>query len=333
MHISEHLCPIAIVVPVRGKGGVIERSLASLSLAVARCPGAVLVLVDNNREGEDSSVLNPFRQTALIVPSSARTVGGVRNDGVRWLSVTAKFLAFVDCDCVVPQSFCSDVIRTFADTSAMIVGSRVVCPPDGHWTEIAHDNLHREVGDGPRKHLNSGCMAVRASAFATVGGFSDTLPANEDYDLCSRVRAIGGSIWQAEILTAVHLGNPKSIGSFCRRLMWHGRGAMREDGSLDLSAMLVATLSHAVVVSTGTVLCIVFLCRGMFLYGLMTLSVACMTVPIAFWLSRVIQYRRWISFIPSVALMFLTFASRLSGLLLQFFSVQALRRSGGTIPS
>jgi hypothetical protein len=214
----------------------------------------------------------------------------------------------------------------------MIVGSRVICPRDGHWTEIAHDNLHREVGDGPRKHLNSGCMAVRTSAFAIVGGFSNSLPANEDYDLCSRVRATGGLIWQAEILTAVHLGNPKSMRSFCRRLMWHGRGAVREDGSLDMSAMLVATLTHALVMSAGLVLCIVFLHSGSLAYGLASLSIACIAVPMAFWLSRVIQYRRWIAVLPSVALMFLTFASRLSGLLLQLLSVQSSHRSGGTTP-
>ncbi len=311
----ERCASLVVVVPVKGKGDLLHASISSLSVAVARCAQASLVLVDNNEEDASSTELRVLAESATIVRSRAQTVGRVRNDGVRQCDQTATYIAFVDCDCVVKPTFCNDILEAFERSSSAIVGCRVVSPSNGHWTEIASDALHRQEGDGLRSFLNSGCLAVRAESFDEVGGFSEILPSNEDYDFCARVRECGGTIWQFESLQAVHLGNPKSVFGFLRRLHWHGRGVVREDGSLDFSPMLVATLANSVAVILGVITAGWAAYDGAWLKSAASLLLGLVLVPAAFWSLRILQFRRWIRPVPSVALMQLTFVARQLGLL------------------
>lgn len=307
---------LAVVVPVRGKSdAILAASLSSLAVAVSQCPGAILVLVDNNPISAGGPTLAEFARGAVIVPSAADTVGGVRNDGVRALPASVSLIAFVDCDCVARPSFCLDLVELFSSSTAEIIGCRVVSPIDGHWTETASDALHRQNGDGPRDSLNSGCLAIRADAFHAVGGFSEILPSNEDYDLCRRVRLGGGTVWQFERLQVTHLGNPKDVSAFMRRLIWHGRGAVKADGTIDFSAMLLATLANTLALVLGAGTSVLLGAAGRWGWVTTALAFALCAVPTAFWLLRMRQLRRWISPIPSIALMQLTFIARQVGLL------------------
>jgi hypothetical protein len=306
---------LVVVVPVKGKDEALSDSLSALVAAVALSARASLVLVDNNAGTERDAILDRFADKAKITRSDAKTVGGVRNDGVRAAEPLPTYIAFVDCDCVVRESFCNDVLDAFAFSRSEIVGCRVISPIDGHWTERASDALHRQGGDGPRESLNSGCLAIRSDTFQSIGGFSEILPANEDYDLCSRVRATGGSIRQFESLQVVHLGNPKSVSGFMRRLTWHGRGAVREDGRIDFSLMLIATLSNSAATLVGSAFAVGFAIRGNVSSALLCAMASIAAVPIAFWAIRGIQMRRWINPFPSIALMQLTFLARQAGLI------------------
>jgi hypothetical protein len=286
---------------------------------------AELVLVDNNPLSVQDPILYSFEAQSKIIRSDASVVGGVRNAGVRSLTVRTEYLAFVDCDCEVKPSFCSDVLAAFARSESTVVGCRVVSPIDGHWTEVASDALHRAHGDGPRDFLNSGCLAVRSDIFLSLGGFSEVLPANEDYDFCERVRANGGSITQFEALQVVHLGNPQSVAGFMERLIWHGKGAVRSDGRLDYSAMLVATFFNSTAIVTGISSALLLAWHERYSSALATLSVSLAAVPIAFWLLRIVQFRRWIPPFSSVALMQLTFVSRQVGLILRLIEIRRAR--------
>ncbi len=317
---------LVVVVPVRGKGQILTESLSSLSAAVRQCSQASLLLVDNNEPHHLEPALYRFADEARILRSTASAVGGVRNDGVRACSSRATHLVFVDCDCVVHPSFCVDVMNAFEASHASIVGCRVISPADGHWTERASDALHRSAGDGPRNFLNSGCLAVRADVFAEVGGFSESLPANEDYDFCARVRAHGGTIWQFESLQAVHLGNPKSISGFMKRLSWHGRGAVGADGRIDFSSMLIATLLNFGVVVAGFTQAIRFALLGQWMLAVLTVLGSLFGIPLAFWCLRVMQFRRFINPFPSVALMQLTFVARQFGFLMRLIELHRANR-------
>jgi cellulose synthase/poly-beta-1,6-N-acetylglucosamine synthase-like glycosyltransferase len=236
-------------------------------------------------------------------------------------------VVFVDSDCVVRPDFLSEISRIFArDSEIAIAGCKVRSPQNGHWTEVASDDLHRESGDGRRSHINSGCMAIRREVFEAVGGFSPVLPANEDYDLCDRVRATGQEIWQFESLSVLHLGNPKTIAGFMRRLRWHGRGAFSADGRLLVTPMSLAVIANSAFMCGGVAASAVAL-AGVGWAGATGILLASITmVPVSVWLMRMKQYRRWIRPHLAIPLMQLTLIARQLGMLDQFLMLQKRRR-------
>ncbi len=326
------LSQLAIVVPIRGRSQLVNRSLSSIVAACRNAGGVQLVLVDNN-EVDDSPdpEIYRYKDEATIVRSLANNVGGVRNAGVKAVREAVALVAFVDSDCVVKPSFCWDVLRAFsAPSSPAAVGCKVLSPVDGHWTEIAGDTLHRQGGDGPRLHLNSGCLAVRREIFTKLGGFSEALPANEDYDLCGRIRAAGGKIWQFESLAVVHLGNPKTLAGCFRRLRWHGRGALNADGRVEWSPMAVATLCNSLTLLFAVILAGSFVSRGRFLLPIGILILGVLLVPVAFWGLRMLQFKRWIVPWGAIALMQITFLARQFGMLDQWKMVRMKKRDPNT---
>ena len=318
---------LAIVVPVKGRSTLLVESVSSLLTALSRV-SAELVLVDNNDEGMlRDDTLYSFADRARIIKSNAKTIGAVRNEGFSAIDVSCRYIAFVDSDCVVSPDFCEKLLKVFESRPELsMIGCKVVAPSNGHWTERATDELHRESGDGPRAHLNGGCMALRREWFERLGGFSSELPANEDYDLCRRLRELGGSIWQFECLKAIHLGNPKSVAAVFRRLKWHGRGSLNREGRLELSPMAIATLLNSSVVLAALALSLYLMVgHGKLADGLAVVSIGVVILPTAFLVLRMVQYRRWISPLRAIPLMVVTFAARQIGMIDQYLVVRRRR--------
>jgi GT2 family glycosyltransferase len=75
--------------------------------------------------------------------------------------------------------------------------------------------------------LGAGNLFVRRDAFEKVGGFSETLVAAEDVDLCHRLREQGGKIVCDHGIRSVHHGEPKTVWHFLRKEYWRGSSGVR----------------------------------------------------------------------------------------------------------
>lgn len=303
---------IAAVIPIRDKKPALIPCLASLDAAGRADGNVTLVLVDNGSTDGALDVQREYADRALMVASSARRVGGVRNDGARAVPDVDVY-AFIDSDCVVPEDFFAAVRDTFAASGAAAVGCEVVSPADGHWTERTWDALHRPQGDGPRHYMNSACFCILADWFWRIGGFDEEKVSSEDVDICWRLTAAGGTMWQSERLRIVHLGNPKSVGGVYARVRWHGRGIWEPGKGLQWSKITLATFAHAGFVVAGALLCVATVVRtpGAAVLALVAGVVA---APFAFTVARMLQFRRRVPLVRSVALMVITFFARLHGL-------------------
>jgi len=304
---------IALVVPTRGRSALVNQCLEAMSIAVRRNSTFQLVIADNNVDDECSRELERFSDRATIVRTHASTVGAARNDGVKTLDPSVEIVCFVDSDCLVPEDFLERVDRAFSERTDDVIGCKVMSPADGHWTEVVSDALHRDGDSGPRQALNSGCMAVRRSAFLRVGGFSVDLPSNEDYDLCTRLRLTGSTIWQDQSLAIVHLGNPKSARGYFKRMLWHGRGVVDSRGRVAISRMLFFVLANAALIVLG----LIFVAFASFsaTQTSLVLLTSLTFAPLTFVALRMLQFRRYIPIVPSMMLMQITFCARLVGLI------------------
>jgi hypothetical protein len=85
-------------------------------------------------------------------------------------------------------------------------------------------------------------LAVRRSAFESVGGFDETLETCEDVDLCQRLRAQGGLLVADESLRSIHAGDPRSLSAICRGELWRGRDNLRVSLRGPLSARALPSI-------------------------------------------------------------------------------------------
>lgn len=313
---------IVAVIPVKNKADVLAPCLESLRTAQQRKPDTAIVVVDNGSTDGSLAIEKRYRDGFALVHSTATRVGGVRNDGAR-SRPEADAYAFVDCDCIVPERFFEDVERTFIERGADAVGCEVVSPSVGHWSERVWDRLHRPGGDGPRHYINSACFCISGRSFWSIGGFDDTKRSSEDVDICRRLAAAGGTMWQSERLAVIHLGNAKSIPALYRRIRWHGEGIWEPGKGVQWSVSTFATIAHPVAIFVGVVAAIAAMPRHPWA-ALACVTIGLVVTPAMFVVARAVQFRRRVPVFGGMALMFITFAARLAGI---FRSIRTSHRS------
>ena len=312
---------LAAILPIRNKADLLERCLASVTAAAQQHGATQVVLVDNGSTDGSLAIQARCADRATLVTSMATRVGGVRNDGARVVPDADAFV-FIDCDCEVPGTFFQDVADTFAASGAAAVGCEVYAPSQGHWSERVWDRLHRPGGDGPRHYINSACFAIQAAWFHRIAGFDATKSSSEDVDICRRLTAAGGTMWQSERLAILHLGNPQTVAGLYRRLRWHGEGIWEPGAPVQWSVSTICLVLFPLVTVAGVV--------GGVHWGashpgwaIVSLLAAPLLVPLLFVMGRAVQFRRRVPVVGGVVLMLITFVARLHGV------IRAVRRRTG----
>jgi Glycosyl transferase family 2 len=233
----------SIVVPVYNARRYLRDSLGALEAIMASERDLELIVADNgSTDGSREWVESEYggRARILQVPG---TIGAVRNAGARMAG--GKYLVFLDADCVVGPDYLQrarDVFRQVPQAAA--TGAMYALPPHPHWIEKTWQELHRRTGDGWVNYLNSGNLIVRRDAFQAVGGFDEQLTTGEDSELGQRLNEAGYPIYEAHLVRAAHLGNPKSLGHFFRKQAWHAEGMFGTARRQPLDKPLLLTLLH-----------------------------------------------------------------------------------------
>jgi cellulose synthase/poly-beta-1,6-N-acetylglucosamine synthase-like glycosyltransferase len=312
---------LAAILPIRDKADLLARCLASVTAAAQQHGDTQVILVDNGSTDGSLAIQTQYADRATLVASTAARVGGVRNDGTR-VAHDADVFVFIDCDCEVPPAFFRDVEETFVSSGAAAVGCEVYSPSQGHWSERVWDRLHRPGGDGPRHYINSACFAIRAEWFRRIAGFDATKSSSEDVDICRRLTAAGGTMWQSERLAILHLGNPQTVAGLYRRLRWHGEGIWEPGAPVQWSVSTICLVLFPCVTVAGVVVGVPLLSSHP-VWAIVFLLTAPLLVPLLFVIGRAVQFRRRVPVVGGVALMLITFVARLHGV------IRAVRRRTG----
>ena len=244
---------VTVVVPVLNGMRHLPRTTPSLLAAARRTGGVVVRYVDNGSTDGSLEYLESVAPGEVIVQRMpTATIGALRNAGAR--ASSSEYVSFIDADCTVPADYFDAAMDVLATTGAIATGCEVHAPEDGHWIERTWHSLHYVGRNRDVHYLNSANFFIRRDAFEQVGGFREDLRTGEDSEIGQRIIGAGLRIHESTRVEAVHYGNPRSIGEFYRRTVWHGLGMFATVGGRRIdkpTAMMALHLAATVAGVTG----------------------------------------------------------------------------------
>jgi glycosyltransferase involved in cell wall biosynthesis len=203
---------ISVVIPVHDRAQTIGRAIDSV-LAQELLPDEIIV-VDDGSTDETPEILSLYHSEIQVVTQENKGVSAARNRGV--LASKARWIAFLDSD----DEWLPDKLQKQLTCLQQHPGARIL------QTEERWIRNNMRVNPGKKYEKKSGnifkyCLKTCIVSPSTVmcerslldemGGFDETLPVCEDYDLWIRIAAKHPIPLLAEALTIKYGGHPDQL--------------------------------------------------------------------------------------------------------------------------
>ena len=206
---------VAVVIPVRDRAAMLVEALASVLAQTYRDFG-IVVVDDGSSDGSAAAAEDVLAGVAVpgrVLRQQPRGVAAARNAGVAQLD--ARWIAFLDSDDLwMPRKLERQIAWLEAHPDYRVAQT------DERWIDAGrHRNPRRRHRKEEQLFLRSlGCCLVSPSAvviarelFAACGGFDETFPVCEDYELWLRItiRELVGLV--PEALVVKRGGHPDQL--------------------------------------------------------------------------------------------------------------------------
>ena len=179
---------VSVIIPTYNRGEVVLRALRSV-FAQDHAVDQVIVVDDGSTDDTIERVERNFPGVELIVQTN-HGVSHARNRGIE--RARNEWLAFLDSDDEwLPGKITAQLAAIMSD------GISRVCHSDEIWVRngrrVNPMNKHRKYGGDiflhclPRCVMSPSSVVLHRSVVEELGGFDETLPVCEDYDLWLRI--------------------------------------------------------------------------------------------------------------------------------------------------
>jgi glycosyltransferase involved in cell wall biosynthesis len=203
---------VTVVIPTRDRGDMLRHAVASVR-SQTRPPEQVVVVDDGSGEDLRPSLAREFPEVECI-RQPARGVSAARNRGVREARCT--WIAFLDSD---DEWLPPKLERQLASLRAY--PEHAICHTDEIWMRrgrrVNPRRRHAKSGGFiferclPLCVISPSSVIIRSALLDALGGFDETLPACEDYDLWLRVCSRYPVLYVDEPLLIKHGGHPDQL--------------------------------------------------------------------------------------------------------------------------
>lgn len=179
---------VSVVIPTYNRGWILREAVDSV--LAQEYPAYEVIVVDDGSTDDTSSILRDYGNRIRVVRQENRGVSTARNRGV--CEATGNLIAFLDSDDLwLPGKLETqvDFFRTHTEV--------LICQTEETWVRngrrVNPKNRHKKPsGDifEPSLELclvSPSAVMLRRELFEEMGGFDETLPACEDYDLWLRI--------------------------------------------------------------------------------------------------------------------------------------------------
>ena len=182
---------VSVVIPTYNRADFLREAIASV--LQQDYPDVELIVVDDGSCDGTAAVVSGFGPAVQYLWQENRGVSAARNRGVA--ASTGDLIAFLDSDDLwLPRKISAQVAYFEAHVDAQ------ACHTDEIWirrgVRVNERRIHRKHGGWQflaslrRCLISPSAVMMRRTLWDRLGGFDETLPACEDYDLWLRLTAV-----------------------------------------------------------------------------------------------------------------------------------------------
>lgn len=238
-----------------------ESSRLKITLPPAKKTGCSIVYVDSSST-DDSCELAHSLKIPVIELSADQPLSAARarNAGFEFLMQNdpdLEYVFFVDGDCSLQENFVHSALIYFA------AQPKVVCicgfrleehPSKNFFHRITQAEWSRQTGEIPSC---GGDALFRTQAFRSAGGFSTQMSAGEEFELCERLRAGGGTIVRLPEIAVYHDCAIATFGQYAKRMQRSGvalaLGLKHYQDKTYCKRRIAAAIFHGILVPLGSI--------------------------------------------------------------------------------
>jgi glycosyltransferase involved in cell wall biosynthesis len=179
---------VSVIIPTYNRAWIIEEAIDSV--LAQDYTEFELIVVDDGSTDHTSDVLDSYRNVIKVFPQKNKGVSAARNRGIA--EASGKFIAFLDSDDLwLPQKLTVQIGFFNQTPDALICQTEEVWIRNG--LRVNPKKRHKKPSGRIFKPSLELCLVspsavmIHRDLFDRLGGFDETLPACEDYDLWLRI--------------------------------------------------------------------------------------------------------------------------------------------------
>ncbi len=215
----------SIIIPTLNEEAFIATCLEAICQLDYDLSTVEVLVADNGSSDRTLQIAGTFshRLDIRILSIPGVSVSALRNSGAR--AAQGRYLAFVDADCDVCPQWLEAADRILA-ANVTVTGASYLVPPNAPWPGRVWYWRFDQRRTGAVPFVPAGNMLLARDLFWRIGGFDESLRANEDVEFCARAKRAGATVFADEALSIVHHGCERNLAHFVRRQFWHGSAVM-----------------------------------------------------------------------------------------------------------
>jgi len=185
---SEKNLQVSVIIPTYNRGWIIKEAIDSV--LAQDYTEFELIVVDDGSTDHTSDILDSYRNDIIVLSQKKKGVSAARNRGIA--EASGKFIAFLDSDDLWLSQKLSVQMDFFNQTP-----DALICQTEEVWIRnglrVNPKKRHKKPSGmifEPSLELclvSPSAVMIQRRLLDRVGGFDETLPACEDYDLWLRI--------------------------------------------------------------------------------------------------------------------------------------------------
>lgn len=227
---------VSLLVPMRNEEGFIESCLASLLAQYYPADRLELLILDGQSDDRSPALVRALAETdprIRLIDNPGRSQASAMNLGIR--QARGEIIVRADAHATYGPSYVETCVQHLLAGRAENVGGLQRGQGTGYFGRAVAAALNTSLGAGnapyrlatEQRYADTVWLgAWKKSTLEELGGFDETLPANEDYELNCRLRAAGGRILLDPALPSVYYPRTSPLRLW-RQYFRYGVGKVR----------------------------------------------------------------------------------------------------------